>query len=70
VQPADALPDRGTVLAGSVIVISAVTVWGGFSLTRNGRIEPLETEIFALVFVVVYFGSLSVLGRDTSDIED
>ncbi|WP_436903301.1 hypothetical protein [Halovenus halobia] len=63
----DRLPDPGAVAMGAVIVALAVVVWSGLSLVRGQSIQPLESLLFALVFSVVYFGSLSLLDSDTPD---
>lgn len=55
------VPDPGAIATGAVIVGLAVVVWSGVSLARGQSIQPLESLLFAVVFAVVYFGSLSVL---------
>jgi Na+/H+ antiporter NhaC len=59
------VPDPGAIATGAVIVGLAVVVWSGLSLVRGESIQPLESLLFAVVFAVVYFGSLSVLSDDT-----
>lgn len=63
----DRVPDPGAVATGAVIVSIAVVVWSALSLVRGQSIQPLESLLFALVFTVVYFGSLSLLDSDTPD---
>jgi hypothetical protein len=48
------------------IVVLAVVLWGAISLVRGRLVQPLEAVVFALVFAVVYFGSLSLLGDSES----
>ncbi len=63
----DRLPDPEAIATGAVIVALAVVVWSGLSLARGQSIRPLESLFFALVFAVVYFGSLSLLESDSPD---
>lgn len=58
------LPDPGAIATGALIVALAVVVWSGLALVRGQSIQPLESLLFAVVFTVVYFGSLSVLSDE------
>lgn len=58
------LPDPGAIATGAIIVALAVVVWSGLALARGQSIQPLESLLFAVVFTVVYFGSLSVLSDE------
>ncbi|MXR52836.1 hypothetical protein GRX03_14625 [Halovenus sp. WSH3] len=60
----DVLPDV-TILATALgVVVLAVVLWAVISFARGAVIRPLEAVMFALVFAVVYFGSLSLLEDD------
>ena len=60
----DALPDPRLIVTGAGIVVLAVVLWAAVSLVRGELVQPLEAVMFALVFALVYFGGLSVLGSD------
>jgi len=61
------LPDLGLVVTAVGIVVLAVVLWTVASLVRGEVVQPLEAVMFAVVFGIVYFGSLSVLGSDQDD---
>jgi hypothetical protein len=61
------LPDLGLVVTAVGIVVLAVVLWTVASLVRGEVVQPLEAVMFAVVFGLVYFGSLSVLGGDQDD---
>lgn len=57
----DRLPDLGLIATALGVVVLAVALWAAISLARGELIQPLEALMFALVFAVIYFGSLSLL---------
>lgn len=56
------LPDPGAVAVAAAIVAAAVVVWGVISVVQGRGVNPLELVMFALVFTVVYFGGIALLG--------
>lgn len=58
----EGLPDPGTVATAVVIVGVAVAVWIVVSIVQGRGVSPLEVVMFSLVFTVVYFGGISLLG--------
>lgn len=63
----EVLPDPALVVTAAGIVILAVALWAVVSLVRGEFVQPMEAISFALVFAVVYFGALSMLGSSDKD---
>lgn len=56
VSSSESVIEEKPAIAAVIVLAVAAVAWVGISLLMRNTVNPIETGLFAVVFVVVYFG--------------